>query len=248
MEIESYNENQGWRAENLNGLITRIQDTLKQEGVMCTKTGVSSLFNVTLKIRKNRSPRNMDINIIHRDGQKGLNFLIQEFKEWVADEYKNPGKAWKEYPERWKSFLNSGGRMDYSYHERINRRGQIYGVIQTLINHPETRQAYLSIYHSDIDARRIEEGGWMIPCILGYQFTQVKQELNMTVMARSIDVNNCLMNDIWLADSLLVHIVEKINHRVKYDSDRKVSAGSITFMINNLHLYPDIVLKKEELK
>ena len=242
MEIKLYNENQGWKSRNLNGLIQRIHDTLMQEGV--TYADVLTLFNVTFKIRKNRySNTIMNANIIDRDGERGLNFLKQEWREWVAEEYKNPGEAWMEYPERWRSALNVFGEMDYSYNERINDRGQIKAVIRSLINHPDTRQAYISIYNPVIDSQAINSGR-MVPCILGYQFTQVDKDLNMTVMARSIDANNCLMNDIWLADKLLDYVVEEINRKVKYKADRKVNAGSITFMISNLHSYPDIVRKE----
>ena len=241
MEIRSYNENPGWRAPNLNGLIQRIQDTLIQDGVVFSD--ILTLFNTSFKIQKNRDSIIMDTNVMDRDGERGLKFLKQEFKEWVAEEYHNPGEAWKEYPERWKSSLNVFQMMDYSYHERINHREQIAMVVGTLIDQPMTRQAYLSIYHPTIDAPRIGSG-MMMPCILGYQFTQVDKDLNITVMARSIDANNCLMNDIWLADRLLNHIVGEINRKVKYKADRKVNAGSITFMISNLHSYPAIVRKE----
>lgn len=244
MEItDNYNGNIGWEAENLNGLINKIHYILEYSGEISPENEVVSLFNTVFKIGKNRDSGVMNANIIGRDGEKGLNFLKQEFKEWVAEEYHNPGEAWKEYPERWRSVLNVFGMVDYSYHERINNEGQIGMVIQTLIDQPHSRQAYLSIYHSDTDGRRIGKQ-WMIPCILGYQFTQVDKDLNMTVMARSIDANNCLMNDIWLADKLLDYVVAEINHKVAYKADRKVSAGSITFMISNLHSYPDIVRKE----
>ena len=235
-------ENLGWMTENLNGLIRRIHDTLMQEGVVFSDT--LTLFNTSFKIQKNRDSGVMNVNVIERDGEKGLNFLKQEFKEWVAEEYHNPGEAWKEYPERWRSFLNAEGRVDYSYHERINKGGQLGVITATLINNPDNRQAYLSIYDPNIDTHRIGMKR-MIPCILGYQFTQVDKDLNMTVMARSIDANNCLMNDIWLADKLLDYVVEEINRKVEYKANRKVNAGSITFMISNLHSYPDIVWKEE---
>lgn len=241
MEIKSYNENKGWEARNLNGLIQRIHDNLTQDGVVFSD--VLTLFNMSFKIKKDRPADIMNAQVIDRDGERGLNFLKQEWREWVAEEYHNPGEAWKEYPERWKSFLNVFGEMDYSYHERINNQGQIGVAVRALINHPHTRRAYISIYDPVIDSQAIDSDR-MIPCILGYQFTQVNQDLNMTVMARSIDANNCLINDIWLADKLLDHIVEEINRKVEYKADRKVSAGSITFMISNLHSYPDIVRKE----
>jgi len=241
MEIESYNECQGWRVENLNGLIQRIHDTLMQEGE--TSSGVLTLFNTIFKIKKGRPSRIMNAHIIERDGEKGLNFLKQEFREWVSKEYNNPGKAWEEYPERWKSFLNSDRMVDYSYNDRIQGHSQLENVVETLIKTPSTRQAYIDIYRSSIDSERMESGQ-MIPCILGYHFTQTNQDLNLTVMARSIDANNCLMNDIWLADRLLAYVVETINHRVEYRAFRKVTAGTITFMISNLHSYPDIVQKE----
>ena len=246
MEItDNYNGNIVWEPENLDGLINKIHYILGYSGEISPENEVVSLFNTVFKIGKNRDSGVMNANVIGRDGERGLNFLKQEWREWVAEKYKNPGEAWKEYPERWKSFLNTHGKVDYSYHERINRMGQIAGVINALVEQPQTRQAYLSIYDPAIDNPRIVKDK-MIPCILGYQFTQVDdKDLNMTVMARSIDANNCLMNDIWLADKLLDYVVAEINHKVAYKADRKVNAGSITFMISNLHSYPDIVRKEE---
>lgn len=244
MEItDNYNGNIVWDPENLNGLINKIHYILEYSGEISPENEVVRLFNTVFKIGKDRSSGVMNANVIERDGEKGLKFLKQEFKEWVAEEYHNPGEAWKEYPERWRSALNVFQMMDYSYHERINHREQIAMVVGTLIDQPMTRQAYLSIYHPTIDAPRIGSG-MMIPCILGYQFTQVDKDLNMTVMARSIDANNCLMNDIWLADRLLDYVVAEINYKVAYKADRKVNAGSITFMISNLHSYPEIVRKE----
>ena len=242
MEIKTYEENPGWEDHNLNGLIERIHDNLLVEGIQYS--GILTLFNVTFKIQKDRAPPVMDIQVIDRDGEKGLNFLKQEFKEWVAEEYHNPGEAWKEYPERWRSFLNAKSRVDYSYHERIQGCSQLENVIKTLAKTPYTRQAYIEIYRAAIDSYRMGDDDRMVPCILGYHFTQIGQDLNITVMARSIDANNCLMNDIWLADRLLNYIVEMINRRLEYSASKKISEGSITFMISNLHSYPDIVQKE----
>lgn len=245
MEIEQpYIENPGWHPRNLNKLIQTIHDTLDRCGNKASEGGVVSLSNGTFKIQKDRPSWIMDGEVIKRDGEKGLNFLRQEFKEWVAEEYHNPGEAWKEYPERWRSFLNARGQLDYSYNERINGDGQIESVVKTLIYDTATRQAYISIYDPQIDSLRIGGSPRMIPCILGYHFIQINQDLDMMVMARSIDANNCLMNDIWLADKLLGYIVAEINHGVGYRSDKKVNEGSITFMISNLHSYPGIVQKE----
>jgi len=38
--------------------------------------------------------------------------------------------------------------------------------------------------------------------------------------------------------------VEMINRRLEYSAAKKISEGSITFMISNLHSYPDIVPKE----
>ena len=239
MEIEPYSESQGWRAENLNRLIQRIHDTLMQEGVLFPD--FPALFNISFEIQKNRSYSTMGALVVERDGVEGLQFLRQEFKEWVAKKYINPGKAWKEYSERWESFLNADGKVDYSYNERIQGCSQLENVIKTLAETPYTRQAYIEIYQAAIDSHRMMEDGRMVPCILGYHFTQIEHDLNMTVMARSIDANNCLMNDIWLADRLLNYVVEMINRRFEYSAAKKITEGSITFMISNLHSYPDIV-------
>ena len=176
--------------------------------------------------------------IVNRYGTKALRFLMQEFQEWVAKKDANPGIAWKEWPERWEKMLNKQGEKDYTYNERLNYRRQLAKIIVLLKDHPFTRQAYIDLRHPK-DISRLESG-CQIPCINGYQFHQIEKNLSITVMARSIDANNCLMNDIWLADRLLDYVVDTINYMNNFRMNKKVSPGSVSFMISNLHKYPDM--------
>ncbi|MCK5013802.1 MAG: hypothetical protein KAS66_08270 [Candidatus Omnitrophica bacterium] len=251
MIINPLNTEHTWGSKEIDQLMNElmhsldtygsIQEGTRQNGeeILCENIGVPTLNNVQFSL--NLTTANLmylEEEIAKKDGMKGLRFLRQEAKEWVAKNFLNPGKAWEEYPERWKNSLNIVGKMDYTYHERLNAGNRLNKMIELLIDYPATRQAYIDLRNQDDS--RYPESGRRIPCINGYQLNRDGKYINMTVMARSIDVNNCLLNDIWLAHALLKHIVNSINHMVHYAEKDKVDLGKITFFVSNLHAYPNI--------
>lgn len=172
-------------------------------------------------------------------GSKGLNFVRVEGKEWFQCLYHNPGEAWKEDRERWEGLLNPEGEMGYTYNERLERFNQYKSALLALHMNEGTRQAYISIYEPK-DSTRIGSN-IATPCVIGYQFTRHAGRLDLSVLMRSADITNCLRNDIWLANNLLVRSVSKLNEKAKDN----INIGDITFHIVNLHRYPAIKPKGE---
>ena len=199
-----------------------------------TAESVPTLTNVSFTISNIVDAwKTLEKMIVSNEGLKGLNFVKKEAEEWTDKAYVNPGHAWEEYPERWWHSLNKDMKMDYSYNTRMNWYYQFDRVVGELNRDPNTRQAYISIYYPD-DTTKIG-GDTRIPCIVGYQFdVDEDKSLNMTVNMRSCDLENCLRNDIYLAAVLLYKVylscLGKINN-----------CGTITFAINNLHMYPKII-------
>jgi thymidylate synthase len=90
-----------------------------------------------------------------------LEWCKAEFKERVSREENNPGNAWKLRFGVWKPFLNTEGKMDYSYSDRM--KSQLDRIIDELKNNPETRQAIIELHNNDKDLDSIG-GKKRIPC------------------------------------------------------------------------------------
>lgn len=197
-----------------------------------TSESVPTLTDISFTISDIVDVGVLEEMIFAHEGLKGLNFVKKEAEEWTDINYINPGHAWEEYPERWWHSLNKDMKMDYSYNLRIGAFWQFSRVVDELMRNPNSRQAYISIYRPE-DAEDIG-GERRIPCIIGYQFDiDGEKKINMTVNMRSCDLENCLRNDIYLAIALLYKV---------YLSTLDIldSCGTVTFMINNLHMYPKI--------
>jgi len=80
---------------------------------------------------------------------EALTWADEEFKERVSPIKLNPGNAWKLRRHIWEQFLNEKGEFDYTYNDRI--RKQLRYIIQELKDHPDTRQAVISIWDPNID-------------------------------------------------------------------------------------------------
>lgn len=163
---------------------------------------------------------------------KELVWLGVEFTERISDHYINPGTAWKLREEIWGRFLNSTGRFDYTYNERI--RDQLPLIINELKVRPGTRQAVMTIYsplhYGDISFL----GGFRrIPCSLSYQFLirkgaiTGKTFLNLVYNMRSCDVATHFKFDAALACMLLNHVAGEL----------QIRPGSLIHSIGSLHCF-----------
>lgn len=247
-EVLSWFKPPEYKSHEISTLLNDLYANLEDAGESKTPNTVSgkesiesvkTLTNVSFTIKYPESRYLLD-EVLKNEGPEGVEFILTEANEWVADTYDNPGKAWEAFPSRWKHSLNSQGKMDYTYHERLHSSNQIFTAINELISNPDTRQAYIAIYEPK-DALNVGKEV-RVPCLVGYQLDIDPQaNINMTAILRSCDLQNCLANDIYLAYRLQTHIADAINFS-SYSklSYLDVSLGSLTFMISNLHRYPKI--------
>ena len=169
-----------------------------------------------------------------------------EFLERINPTRINPGEAYKLRKEVWEEFLNSYGKFDYSYGERMNtvfpfEEGlftSLEEVINLLKRDPDTRKAVLPIY--SVDDNYHLRGDARIPCSMYYDFlirTNAKGEkqLNICYHQRSSDFVMHFGNDVFLAWKLMEYIAGEI----------MVKPGYLYHTIDSLHAYKRdwIVLK-----
>ncbi|RLD01843.1 MAG: hypothetical protein DRI65_15365, partial [Chloroflexota bacterium] len=161
-------------------------------------------------------------------------FLFEDTRAWADEEFmerimigarfKNPGDAWKIRPETWAEFLVLG-KFDYTYNERINYERNLDKIGRELVRNPDTRQAWLPIFHP-------KDVNWLggerrIPCSLGYHFMLREGVLNLTYIQRSADLVKHFGNDVYLAWSMLDYVAHQVG----------VKRGMLTHVIFSLHSY-----------
>lgn len=184
-------------------------------------------------------------------------FTYTKSKDWAEAEFLeridpigvNPGEAYHLREEVWKEFINSYGKFDYTYGERINmvfpfEEGlftSLDEVISLLTKDPDTRKAVLPIY--SIDDNYHLRGDARIPCSMYYDFlirTNAKGEkqLNICYHQRSSDFVMHFGNDVFLAWKLMKYVAEKVG----------VKPGYLYHTIDSLHAYKrDWVVLKSSL-
>jgi len=135
----------------------------------------------------------------------------------------NPGNSWRKNEELWGTFLRNG-LFSYTYSERW--REQIPYVIQELKDHPNTRQAILTMYdrHQDM----MNWGGLdRVPCSISYQFLIREGYLVCIYNQRSCDFVKFFGADLYLTLELMAHISREIN----------VPIGQFIHFIGSLHAF-----------
>ena len=137
----------------------------------------------------------------------------------------NPGKAWELRPEVWTEYLHDG-KMAYTYNELIWNNDQVTKIIAALINDPDSRQLWISLWNPTKDPDFLG-GISRVPCSLGYAFQVRDGKLNMHYVMRSCDFATHFRNDVYLAIKFLEWVAEKIGYQV----------GSFTHTIFSLHVY-----------
>jgi thymidylate synthase len=108
---------------------------------------------------------------------------------------------------------------------RTDSVDQLDIVVQELKNHPNTRQAVVSIWDAEKDMHRLNKR--RIPCSLSYQFLRRDGKLDVVYTSRSSDAVTLLPSDIYQALRLQSFIAEQVN----------VPTGKFTHMIGSLHIY-----------
>ena len=129
--------------------------------------------------------------------------------------------------------LNPYERENFQEVERMSAQKDV--LADFLGNNTSTRQCFLSIWSREADIYFIGEKE--IPCTIGYHFLIREGKLRVIVNMRSLNLD-ILPNDFYIAASLQNYFLEIINnHSIFLKSTEKLKAGTITFMVNNLHYF-----------
>lgn len=144
---------------------------------------------------------------------EALLWADEEFKERVSPIKLNPGNAWKLRRHIWEPFLNEEGEFDYTYNDRI--RKQLRYVIQELKDHPDTRQAVISIWDPSIDVRNLG-GKRRVPCSITYKFYYRKGRLDIVYDQRSADAVVHFGNDVYLAWKMMEYVADRLGYKKGY--------------------------------
>lgn len=165
--------------------------------------------------------------------------------------HKSEGAAFSHtYPERmWPKQANPDeGLADVGSGTHWGIRfeyGDLQDVVNQLVNHPMTRQAYLPIWFPE-DTGAVH--GKRVPCTLGYHFIIREGKLDISYFMRSTDLLRHFQDDIYLAIRLAQWVVDKINAAMharwdepQYNSylnpDEDLQLGRLVFHTANLHIF-----------
>ncbi len=163
-------------------------------------------------------------------------YIDQEIIDRLSNDWRNPGSAFLHRKEVWEQFLHDG-KFSYTYNERI--RVQLHRIIDELAQHPNTRQAVITMYDQHLDMQHLG-GTARIPCSMYYQFLirnrNGRRHLDVIYTMRSCDLYTHLIYDIvltmlmqeWIANSLpalepgyFTHFIGSL-HAYRKDWDRGV--------------------------
>ena len=146
-----------------------------------------------------------------------------ELEERLGASPVNPGEAYKSRPEVWEELRDIGGDFAYTYSERLIP--QLPHIIDTLTQHPASRQVFVSVWDAVDDPARLEI--MRVPCSLGYYLQFRHGRLNMTYLQRSCDFSTHYENDVWLAVRFLQHVAKEVN----------MESGHFSHWIGSLHVF-----------
>lgn len=172
-----------------------------------------------------KNPSLEDLTEVIRYLGGNAQWALHEMNERVCGSY-NPGEAWKvneESRKTWEPFLRNG-RFSYSYPERLNY--QLGYVVKELMDHPNTRQAVMTMY--DVHQDLMNWGGLdRVPCSLTYQFILRNGELTLIYSQRSCDFMRFFASDVYITCGMLAYVCMCIG------------AGSTRFIhsIGSLHAF-----------
>ena len=210
---------------NANAAYEYLHDKIIREGIDFGDT--KALFNVGFYIT---DP--MDNKIINRERNWKYDYADAEWK-WYISEDRNISKLGDIYgkvPEIWKRMANEFGEVNSNYGWQWGRNNQIDHVVNLLENNKDTRQAAISIY----DCKEYKDYTNDTPCTYAVQFTILHGRLDMCVVMRSNDLWYGFCNDQYCFSKLQLLIASKLNMEV----------GTYYHFAHNLHLYNDIIEKK----
>jgi thymidylate synthase len=132
------------------------------------------------------------------------------------------------YAPSYRQFIEDDGKAHGSYGRRFYKEDQIRRVILMLRDKPETRQAVIDIWRSDLDLCAAHHGTKKdIPCTLSLQFLVRDGQLNCICTMRS--------NDIWLGLPYDIFCFTTLQNFIA--SQLAIPTGFYQHQPGSLHLY-----------
>lgn len=178
--------------------------------------------------------------------------FAQKKRDTSNGEHKSEGEAFSHtYPERmWPKHAEmpppvpGSGVLPTQHGIRFDY-GDLDDVVNQLVAHPMTRQAYLPIWFPE-DTGAVH--GKRVPCTLGYHFIIRDGYLDITYFMRSTDLLRHFQDDIYLAGRLAQWVVQQILSRtivVGYNFDNPqpdpLQVGRLIFHTANMHIFAEDV-------
>lgn len=175
------------------------------------------------------------------------------FLERVAGQPVNPGDwhhLWPYHAGRVDLHQSSAGKYEHNYMERFWPKyagqgwregdqgyrysiGDLQDVVNLLIEHPATRQAYLPVWFPE-DTGVVE--GQRVPCTLGYHFLIREDQLHISYHLRSCEAYRHFTNDVYMAVRLAQWVVAQWNHYAALTgSTRRLTPGNLHLTAASFH-------------
>lgn len=205
------------------------------------------VFNTSFIVSLNHET----LTFYRNDIRPNLPWADNHFEERVMGQPLNPGHEWKNWP-----YANSadefrsgdGGTFSHTYMERYWPKeagkitahggewnnghgiryllGDLGDVVEHLIKHPESRQAFLPVWFPE-DTGVVH--GERVPCTLGYHFMIRHGHLHMTYYIRSCDFTRHFRDDLYLSLRLQLWMLDHATNGIK--------PGLFVFHCASMHIF-----------
>jgi len=186
--------------------------------------GVSILIAKPLRGRKE-----MLKFIFKEDADRIEEYCIQEYKDRVGPDPKNPGNSYKIRQDMWQKFMvNDKTKFDYTYSERMYNKLPL--IIKALKEDKHSRQAVMQIFHPE-DLKRTG-GDTRIPCSVDYSFMIRNDRMHVIYHMRSNDYFGHFPIDIWLAAEIMKWMTDQLKYTYP-----ELKYGPLIYFANSLHAY-----------
>lgn len=161
----------------------------------------------------------------HQDGDRRFSHTYPE-RMWPKGAGEDDGHFHRYADEA--CYINHGVRYEY---------GDLIDLIELLVQHPLTRQAYIPIYFPEDTGLSVRHPGTRIPCSLGYHFMVRQGRMQLTYYMRSCDFVRHFNDDIYLAARLLQWVCAHVNYeRIKQGYEGEpILPGKLYTHIASLH-------------
>lgn len=161
----------------------------------------------------------------------------EHFEERVSSVPYNPPPSHTKWLKKSGEYLESDSKFSHTYPERIWSKGLHRGIrydigdlsdaIELLKQDLHTRQCYIPIYFpEDLTAARQNK---RVPCTLGWHIMIRDNKVYIHYPMRSCDAIRHFHNDLYLANRLVLWIIEEL--------DCNLDVGSILFSSTSFHCF-----------